>query len=142
MIDLPLAAARTIIDAALSFARREGFKPLAFVLLDERGSLKAALAEDGTSLKRSEVAYGKAHGALAFGMGSRAIAGMVKERASFLAAANHSVGPLIPVPGGVLILREGVVVGALGISGDTSDNDEQAAVVGITAAGYEADTGG
>jgi uncharacterized protein GlcG (DUF336 family) len=142
MSDLSLAAARTLLDAAVSFARTANFKPLAFVLLDARGALKAALAEDGTSLKRSEIAHGKAHGALAMGMGSRAIAGMVKERAAFLAAANHSVGPLIPVPGGVLIRSGGKIIGALGISGDTSDNDEAAAVAGIAAAGFEADTGG
>jgi uncharacterized protein GlcG (DUF336 family) len=141
MSDLSLASAHTILDAALAFAEKQGFKPLAFVLLDARGALKAAIAQDGTSLKRSEIAHGKAHGALAMGMGSRAIAGMVKERAAFLAAANHSVGPLIPVPGGVLIRANGKIAGALGVSGDTSDNDELAAIAGIEAAGFAADAG-
>ena len=141
MSDLSLASARTILDAAAAKAEAEGFKPLTFVLLDARGALKAAIAQDGTSLKRAEIAHGKAHGALAMGMGSRAIAGIAAERAAFLAAVNHSAGPVVPVPGGVLIRDSGRILGALGVSGDTSDNDEIAAVAGIEAAGYTPDTG-
>src|ERR1700680_3810925 len=71
MTDLTLAAADTIIKAGLAHAREKNMKPLGIVVLDARGAVKTYGAEDGTSLKRYEIAYGKAHGALAFGIGSR-----------------------------------------------------------------------
>ena len=139
---LSLDHARTILDAALRTGTEKGFKPLAVVVLDARGALKAFAAQDGTSLKRGEIARGKADGALAMGLGSRAIAKMAAERPAFVAAATHAVGgSLVPVPGGVLILQGTDVVGAVGISGDLSDNDEICAVAGIEAAGLKADTG-
>ena len=139
---LSLAHARTILDAALKTGTEKKFKPLAVVVLDARGALKAFAAQDGTSLKRGEIARGKADGALAMGLGSRAIAKMAAERPAFVAAATHAVGgSLVPVPGGVLILDGGAVVGAVGISGDLSDNDEICAVAGIEAAGLKADAG-
>lgn len=143
MPDLTLKAAQKIVVVALKTARAQGFKPLAVAVLDARGALKALAAEDGASLKRADIALGKAHGAIALGVGSRAIAKMAAERPHFIAAATHAVGgSLIPVPGGVLIRgRKGEVMGAVGISGDTSDNDEAAALAGIAAAGLNADTG-
>ncbi len=139
---LSLDHARTILDAALKTGTEKGFKPLAVVVLDARGALKAFAAQDGTSLKRGEIARGKADGALAMGLGSRALAKMAAERPAFVAAATHAVGgSLIPVPGGVLILEGGAVVGAVGISGDLSDNDEICAVAGVEAAGLKAETG-
>jgi uncharacterized protein GlcG (DUF336 family) len=141
---LNLAAAETIVTAALAKARAMTLQPVAVVVLDARGALKCARVEDGTSLKRAEIAIGKAHGALALGMGTRAIHKRVEQQPYFIAAVSHVVGgSLIPVPGGVLIKDAGgQVVGAIGISGDTSDNDETAAVAGIAAAGLVADTGG
>ena len=143
MPHLTLAQAQTIVSAALQHARAQRFQPLAIVVLDERGVLKAAAAEDGTSLRRAEIATGKAHGALAFGVGSRNLAARATERPHFIAAATHAVGGLlVPVPGGVLIrAAENVIIGAVGISGDNSDNDEGAAVAGITAAGLKPDAG-
>ena len=142
MPDLTLVEARTILDAALAAGSERGLKPLAIVVLDARGAMKAFAAQDGTSLKRGEIARGKADGALAMGLGSRAIAKMAAERPSFVAAATHAVGgSLVPVPGGVLIMSDGTLVGAVGISGDLSDNDEACAVVGIAAAGLVAETG-
>lgn len=143
MPDLTLDAARAIIDKALAEARRLSLKPLAVVVYDARGALKAFAAEDGTSLRRAEIAMGKANGALALGMGSRAIAKQAAERPAFVAAVTHVAGPqaLVPVPGGVLIRSGDAVVGAVGISGDTSDNDETCAVAGIEAAGLKADPG-
>ncbi len=139
---LSLDHARTILDAALKTGTEKGFKPLAVVVLDARGALKAFAAQDGTSLKRGEIARGKADGALAMGLGSRAIFKMAAERPAFVAAATHAVGgSLVPVPGGVLILAGSEVVGAVGISGDLSDNDEICAVAGIEAAGLKADPG-
>lgn len=143
MPDLTLAAARTIVDTALETARARGLKPLAVVVYDARGSLKCVQVEDGASLRRPEVAAGKANGALALGIGSRAIAARAEAQPQFVAAVSHLVGAaaLVPVPGGVLIRSGGSVVGAVGISGDTSDNDEVCAVAGIEAAGLSADTG-
>jgi uncharacterized protein GlcG (DUF336 family) len=135
--------AHTILHAALKAARDKGFKPLAIAVYDERGALKAFLAEDGTSLKRAEIAMGKAQGALALGVGSRALHKMAIDRPYFIAAATSAVGGLlIPVPGGVLIKdAQGMILGAVGISGDTSDNDEIAAAAGIEAAGLVFDAG-
>lgn len=139
---LKLKAAQKIAAVAARHAREKDFKPLAIAVLDGRGSLKAFLAEDGTSLKRGEIALGKAHGAVALGVGSRSIGKMALERPHFVAAANNAIGALIPVPGGVLIRdAKDTIVGAVGISGDTSDNDEAAAIAGIEAAGLKADPG-
>jgi uncharacterized protein GlcG (DUF336 family) len=141
--ELTLDLARTIAEAALKTARERSFKPLSIVVYDARGALKALLSEDGTSLKRAEIAMGKAYGALSLGVGSRAIHKMATDRPFFVAAATHAVGgQLVPVPGGVLIKDSaGRILGAVGVSGDTSDNDEIAAVAGIEAAGLTAETG-
>jgi uncharacterized protein GlcG (DUF336 family) len=142
MTDLTLAAADTIIKAGLAHARQKNMKPLGIVVLDARAAVKAYAAEDGTSLKRYEIAHGKAYGALAFGLGSRTLGKMAVERPHFVAAATHAVGALVPVAGGVLIKNAaGAVVGAVGVSGDTSDNDEAAALAGIAAAKLVGDGG-
>jgi uncharacterized protein GlcG (DUF336 family) len=143
MPQLNQETARTILDAALKTAREKSLKPVAVAVYDERGALKAFAAEDGTSLKRAEIAMGKAYGALALGVGSRAIHKMALERPYFVTAATEAVGGLlVPVPGGVLIKDpQGAIVGAVGISGDTSDNDELAAAAGIEAAGLVFDGG-
>ena len=140
---MKLDDAQRIVAAALAAARQGNLKPLAVVVLDARGALGALAAEDGASLKRAEIAIGKANGVLAMGVGSRRLASMAAERPHFLAAATHAVGgSLIPVPGGVLVKdTAGGVVGAVGVSGDTSDNDEIAALAGIEAAGLKGDTG-
>ncbi|WP_019903516.1 heme-binding protein [Methylobacterium sp. 77] len=143
MPDLTLPAAQTIVATALRTARERSLKPLAVVVYDARGALKAMAAEDGTSLRRAEIAMGKANGCLALGLGGRAIHKRAEEQAYFVAAVSHLVGPaaLVPVPGGVLIRDGEGVVGAVGISGDTSDNDELCALAGIEAAGFTAQTG-
>jgi uncharacterized protein GlcG (DUF336 family) len=140
---LTLVQAQTILATALAEAQKLGLKPLAIAVIDARGAQKVFAAQDGTSLKRAEIALGKAHGAVALGLGSRAIHKMALERPYFVEAATHAVGgSLVPVPGGVLIRNaEGTLLGAIGVSGDTSDNDEAAAVAGIVAAGLQADTG-
>ena len=143
MSELNLQQAQTIATATLKAAREKSFKPLAVVVYDGRGALKALLAEDGTSLKRAEIAMGKAYGALALGVGSRALHKMATDRPYFVAAATHAVGgQLVPVPGGVLIKDgQGQILGAVGVPGDTSDNDEIAAAAGIEAAGLVFDAG-
>jgi uncharacterized protein GlcG (DUF336 family) len=144
MTELTLAAAQTIVAAALKHAADGALKPLAVVVLDARGADKALAAQDGVSLKRVDVARGKASGALALGMGSRSLFKRAKEQPYFIAAVGQTLGEtgLIPVPGGVLIEDEaGKVIGVVGISGDTSDNDEAAALAGIVAAGLKANPG-
>jgi uncharacterized protein GlcG (DUF336 family) len=140
---MKLEIAQQILSGALAAARKQNFKPLAVAVLDARGALKVLAAEDGTSLKRSEIAIGKAHGALAMGLGSRTLFTRSQQQPQFVAAVTHAVGGLlIPVPGGVLINDSaGALLGAVGISGDTSDNDEMAAIAGIEAAGCKADPG-
>jgi uncharacterized protein GlcG (DUF336 family) len=143
MTDLTLDAARKIIDAALAKGTEKKLNPLAVAVLDARGCIKAFAAQDGTSLKRGEIAHGKAYGALSLGMGSRAIFKRAQEQAFFISAVNTLVqGALVPVPGGVLIQDSGGgLLGAVGISGDTSDNDEACALAGIEAAGFMANAG-
>ena len=140
---LSLSKAQTAVTAALAHARAAGLKPLVVVVLDARGAVKAAAAEDGASLKRFEIAHGKAFGALSLGMGSRSLAKRAKAEAHFVAAASHVVGgSLVPVPGGVLILdHDKTLLGAAGASGDTSDNDEAAVLAGLAEAGLAGDPG-
>lgn len=143
MTDLTLDTARKILDAALAKVTEKKTKPMAIVVLDARGTIKTSIAQDGTSLLRFEVAHGKAYGALAMGLGSRALFKRANEQPFFIDAVNTMArGALIPVPGGVLI-KDGSdhVVGAVGISGDTSENDEECAIAGIEAGGLKADAG-
>ncbi|MBV9079061.1 MAG: heme-binding protein [Methylobacteriaceae bacterium] len=140
---LTLDQAQTLIRGALDEAGRRSLKPLAVVVLDPRGAIKALASQDGTSLAREKIAYGKAYGALAMGLGSRALHRRAEEQPYFVQAVNGLVGgALVPVPGGVLVRdASGALLGAVGISGDTSDNDEAAALAGIAAAGLSGETG-
>ena len=142
MAELTLDVARKILDAALAKGVEKKLKPLVVTVLDVRGCVKVAAAQDGTSLMRAEIAHGKAYGALAMGMGSRALFQRAQEQAYFIGAVNTlAQGRMVPVPGGVLIQDGGALLGAVGISGDTSENDETCAVYGIGCAGLVADTG-
>ena len=140
---LTLAQASIIIDKALEKGRELGFKPLTVAVLDAGGQMKALKREDGSSLLRPEIAGGKAWGALGMGFGGREFARRAAQNPVFLQALTAaSGGRIIPVPGGVLIRdSSGEIQGAVGISGDTSDNDETCAVFGIRAAGLVPDTG-
>jgi uncharacterized protein GlcG (DUF336 family) len=142
MIDL--AHASIIVDKALDQGRSLGLPPLTVAVLDGSGCLVSFKREDGSSLLRPEIAQAKAWGALGMGMGSRALAQRASAQPAFVSAVNALAGGrLIPVPGGVLI-RSGAksIIGAVGITGATSDQDETCAVAGIEAAGFIADTGG
>jgi uncharacterized protein GlcG (DUF336 family) len=140
MPDLQLTTAQAIISHAHAFSRRRNFAPMTVVVLDARGIVKAAGSEDGSSLSRFEIARGKAFGCLAFDLGARAL---LSKAQPFINAVGQLHGvSIVPVPGGVLVrLKEGTIIGAVGISGDTSEHDEEAAVAGIEAAGLVADTG-
>ena len=143
MSELTLEKAQTIVSAALKFARESKFKPMGIVVMDARGAMVACAIEDNSSLRRFEIAHGKAHGCLGMGLGGRSVEKRILERPHFGAALAHVFeGDFIPVPGGVLIRNAaGAIVGAVGVSGDTSDNDEAAGIVGIKASGLVADAG-
>jgi uncharacterized protein GlcG (DUF336 family) len=140
---LTLEQASIIVDKALEKGRELGFKPLTVVVLDAGGQLKAMKREDGSSLLRPEIAGGKAWGALGMGFGGREFARRAAANPVFIQALSvASGGRVIPVPGGVLICNQvGDILGAVGISCDTSENDETCAVHGIGYAGLVADTG-
>ncbi len=140
---MKLDTARQLIAAARESGSTRGLNPLSVVVLDAGGQIRAFEREDGASNARFEIAFGKANGALALGMGSRALMARAEQQPYFIAAAAAAIGgALVPVPGGVLVQTpEGEVIGAIGITGDSSDNDETAAVDAIRAAGLIPITG-
>ncbi|MCU1344837.1 MAG: hypothetical protein JWL70_1103 [Acidimicrobiia bacterium] len=143
MSAISLEQARTIIAAALAKGAEAGFQPLSVVVLDAGGHLKAFERQDGASIMRFQVAHGKAFGAIGLGIGSRALMARAEQQPYFIASVNGAFGgALVPVPGGVLVkTSDGELIGAIGVSGDNSDNDEIAAVAGIEAAGFVPVTG-
>ncbi len=140
MAILKLAQACAIIDAALAEGRKRSLAPLAVAVLDAGGHLMAFKREDGTGFVRFDIASGKAWGALGMGFGTRELADRAARSPAFVAALSvASQGRMIPSPGGVLIMgADGEVAGAIGISGDTGDNDEACAIAGIAAVGLSA----
>lgn len=143
MTALTLDQASVIVDTALAKGREMAFAPLTVAVLDAGGRLKALKREDGSSLLRPEIAMGKAMGCLGFGFGGREMKRRAdKMPAFFNALSDIAGGMVVPVPGGVLIRDEaGEIIGAVGVTGDVSENDEICAVAGIEAAGLKADTG-
>lgn len=140
MSNLKLTQASAIIDTAIAEARKQNFAPLAVAVLDAGGNLIAFKREDGAGILRFDIAYGKAWGALGMGFGTRELAERATRFPTFIAILSTvSHGRMVPSPGGVLIVgADKEVVGAVGISGDTGDNDEACAVAGIEAAGLSA----
>jgi len=138
-----LAQASTIVDTALKKGREINCAPLTVAVLDAGGHLVAFKREDGASIMRPQIAQGKAWGTLGMGFGGREFARRAAAAPAFIAAlTDASEGRVIPVPGGVLIRGgDGGIIGAAGISGDLSEQDEACAVYGIKAAGLSPDTG-
>lgn len=143
MTDLTLQTANAIIAGAFAKASEEKFRPLGVSVLDAGGHLVAFQRQDGASFLRPEMSAGKAYGALAVGMSSRRLEAIAKERPHLAGGISDvSGGRVVAAAGGVLIrAASGGIIGAVGISGDTSDNDEAAAIAGIEAAGLIADAG-
>jgi len=143
MNTITLNVANRIIESALDRGRELNLKPLSVAVLDAGGHLIAFQKQDGSSMLRFEIASGKAYGALAVGMGSRWLNDAAIERPHFiqgLSAVSH--GRIVLVPGGVLVRNKtGTLLGAVGITGDSSDNDELAAIAGIEAGGFVAVAG-
>lgn len=139
MSRIALDQANTIIAAAFAHGQTLKLKPLSVAVLDAGGHLVAFQRQDGASNMRAQIATAKASGALALGVSSRKIADMAVERPTFVA----SLGPIsqhgiVPAAGGVIVLgADGASIGAVGITGDTSDNDEACALAGIAAAGLK-----
>lgn len=140
---LTLEQASRIVDEALAEGARRSFHPLCIVVLDAGAHTLALKRDERASILRPEIATAKAAGCLGMGFGGREIAKRAAAVPGFIAALN-GIFPkgILPVPGGVLIRAlDGKLLGAVGVSGDTSDNDEICAVVGILAAGLVAETG-
>ncbi len=140
---LTLKQASTIVDEALKKGRETKCAPLTVAVLDAGGHLVTCKREDGSGILRFDIAFGKAWGGLGMGFGSREYLERVQKAPHFVSAiVTVSGGRLVPVPGGVLVrTAAGELVGAVGISGDTSDKDEVCAVAGIEAAGFKAQVG-
>ncbi|WP_137699896.1 GlcG/HbpS family heme-binding protein [Marimonas lutisalis] len=141
MAMITLRKARTIVRKALEKGREMELKPLSVVVLDAGGHVIAFEREDGASPGRFGIAQGKAYGAVMLGMAGTAQMARAEQQAYFMAAVNGVYGgQVVPVPGGVLVRdKRGDVIGAVGVTGDTSDNDAAAAVAGVEAAGLEAE---
>ena len=134
---LTLAQANLIIESALAQSKKLGFKPMAVVVLDEAGHVKATQREDGASMFRVDVATGKAWGAVGMGASSRVLGDRAKDNPNFfLSLAATSGGKFLPQPGAVLIKNSsGEIIGAVGASGGTGDEDEAICAFGVAAAG-------
>ncbi len=140
---MDLKKAELIVDGALKHGRQAKMKPLCVAVLDAAGTLIALKKEDGASFLRPQIAQAKAWGAIGMGMGTRSLATRAATHPAFVGAIGSlTEGRIIPVPGGVLIVGDDKeIVGAVGISGEHSDNDEACAVAGIIASGFSADAG-
>ena len=137
MPDISLHKAKSIIRTALSKGKELGLKPLSVVVLDAGGHVIAFEREDGAAPGRFAIAHGKAYGSVMLGMAGTAQMARADQQAYFMDAVNGVFGGnVIPVPGGVLVRdKKGGVIGAIGVTGDSSDNDLIAALAGIEAAG-------
>ena len=137
MPDISLRKAKSIIRTALSKGKELGLKPLSVVVLDAGGHVIAFEREDGSAPGRFAIAHGKAYGSVMLGMAGTAQMARADQQAYFMDAVNGVFGGnVIPVPGGVLVRdKKGGVIGAIGVTGDSSDSDLIAALAGIEAAG-------
>ena len=132
---LPLEVAQFVVVAALTEARRINARPLGIVVIDSGGHLVTVARENGASNARIEIARGKANGAIAMGADSRILAERAAGNPNFFASISHVIpGGMVLSAGGVIIRDGEAIIGAVGVSGDTSDIDEQCAIAGITAA--------
>ena len=138
---ITIRKARTIIKKALEKGKAMELKPLSVIVLDPGGHVLAFEREDGAAPGRFGIAQGKAYGSVMLGMAGTAQMARAEGQAYFMAAVNGVYGgKVVPVPGGVLVRdKKGAIVGAVGVTGDTSENDAEAAVAGIEAAGLVAE---
>lgn len=139
MSNIALKQAQQIIEVALRVARDKSYAPMGIVVLDAGGNLKAFAREDGASMFRFDIAQAKAWGALGMGVSSRALGERAKQNPNFFVSlAATAQGKFLPQTGAVVILdAAGQVVGAVGASGGTGDQDEEICIAGAHAAGLE-----
>ena len=141
MTALALVLVDQVMAATLADATERGVAPLCVAVLDAGGHLIGLKRQDGAAHYRIDIACAKAAGCIGMGVGGRRIAASAAKVPAFYAALN-TLQPVLPVPGGVLIRSaDGTILGAIGVSGDTADNDEACALAGIAAAALIADTG-
>ena len=141
MTKLTLAQADAIIEGTFAKGAQMGLKPLTVAVLDDGGLMVAFKKQDNSSVLRFDIAQGKAYGAIGMGTATRNLVGVAKERPHFInALIGASSGKMVPVPGGLLVkTKDGQILGAIGVSGDTSENDEIAGVAGIEGVGLTTD---
>ncbi|MCK0119471.1 heme-binding protein [Loktanella sp. F6476L] len=139
MAEISIENARVIIAQTIAKGREMGLKSLSVVVLDAGGHVKAFEREDGAAPGRFAIAHGKAYGCVMLGMTGSAQMARAEQQAYFMNAVNGAFGgAVVPVPGGVIVRGDdGAVIGAVGVTGDTSDNDLEAAMAGIAAAGLK-----
>ena len=139
MSALTLDQAQKIISAALAHSKSKGYKAMGIVVLDEAGHLKAFAREDGATMMRYDVALGKAYGAVAFGVSSRTLAERAKDNPNFFVSLSAtSEGKFLPQPGAVVIKNaSGQIIGAVGASGGTGDQDEEICIAGVKSVGLQ-----
>ena len=137
MTTLTLQIANQIIAAALAKSKESGFKPMGIAVLDASGNLKAFASEDGASMFRFDIARGKAWGAVGMGVASSVLAKRARDNPNFFVAlAATAEGRFLPQPGAVVIKdQDGKVLGAVGASGGTGEEDEAICAAGVAAAG-------
>jgi uncharacterized protein GlcG (DUF336 family) len=137
---LTLDQANRIIAASLARSSEAGYKPMAVVVLDDAGHVKAVQRQDGASMLRVDIATGKAWAAIGMGVASRVLTQRAKDLPAFFnAIAASAQGKFIPQTGAVLIHdADGRVIGAAGASGGSGDEDELICTAGIEAAGLKA----
>jgi uncharacterized protein GlcG (DUF336 family) len=136
LAEISISKARSIIRATLKKGREMELNPLSVIVLDAGGNVKAFEREDGASPGRFQIALGKAYGVVMTGMPGSALYARAEQQPYFVEALNGAYGgKVVPVPGGILVKdRQGRVLGAVGVTGDTSDNDAEAGLAGIEAA--------
>jgi uncharacterized protein GlcG (DUF336 family) len=138
-MSLTLKQANAVIEAALAHATSLQLHPVCVAVVDAGGHLLALQRQDGSSNLRPQIATGKAAGALALGISSRLIADIAAERPAVITSlASLPGGTIVPAPGGIIVIDgSGNTIGAVGVTGDTSDNDERCAIAGATGAGLK-----
>ena len=138
-----LTDAERIADGTLAAGRSKGAQPLTVVVLDAGGHIVVVKRADDSGILRVEIAFGKAWGALGMGLPSRTLFARAADNPNFFTAlAAASGGRVVPNPGGVLLRGAGGrIIGAVGVSGDTGDMDEDCAMQGIAHAGLTGDCG-
>ena len=139
MTEITLAAAQVIIGKTLESARAMNLKPISVVVLDAGGHVKAFAREDGAAPGRFAIAHGKAYGTVMLGLAGTAQMARAEKQAYFMAAVNGVYGgQVIPVPGGIAVTdASDQIIGAVGVTGDSSENDAEAGLAGIIAAGFD-----